>query len=400
MTDKPKIIRNADLDYDQLDKELDKVKALTVYSGSQASFFGSLMCRMAFSWTSDIPTACTNGIVLWWNPYWFLKLPKPTRGTILMHELWHPAEMDMLRRGEREPRLWNIAADFRINNRLKRQGYSFDGFRPYIDGIPLVTGPAAFGEAPPEEIYDELIRIRSLEPEVFNSQIQGYWGDDVEGDMVDDTEPEEGMVILGNVTSAAQSAKMNGESLHEGAESLLKRFLQPKIAWQTLVYRWFDSKQESSYSMARPNRRYIDNYLPSILPDEGLEDLFYYWDVSGSVTEGISIRFASEVKFLKETFRPRKITIIQFDQEITDVKEFLEDDEFEDIKIIGRRGTDLAPVREHIIQHKPQAAVIFSDLECTPMEKLPTDCPTDILWIAVNNRHAVVPQGELIHISE
>ena len=97
-----------DLNYQLLDKELDKVKT-KVFLGSNAAFLGPLMCSVNFLWTEDIMTAQTNGISLYWNPHWFLKLPFDTRVTVLLHELWHIALLHMLRRGTRDPEIWNYA---------------------------------------------------------------------------------------------------------------------------------------------------------------------------------------------------------------------------------------------------------------------------------------------------
>ena len=97
-----------DLNYQLLDKELDKVKT-KVFLGSNAAFLGPLMCSVNFLWTEDIKTAQTNGISLYWNPHWFLKLPFDTRVSVLLHELWHIALLHMLRRGTRDPEIWNYA---------------------------------------------------------------------------------------------------------------------------------------------------------------------------------------------------------------------------------------------------------------------------------------------------
>src|SRR5690606_36181796 len=102
------------------------------------------------------------------------------------------------------------------------------------------------------------------------------------------------------------------------------------------------------------DRRYFDVYLPGEVEDEGrLEHLIYYLDVSGSVTDAQAMRFNSEVKYIKDTFNPKKLTLAQFDTRITWERTFLEDDPFDEIVIIGRGGTHLEPVRQHMIKHRP-----------------------------------------------
>ncbi|MEQ1950886.1 vWA domain-containing protein [Mesorhizobium sp. CN2-181] len=387
-----------DLDYHVLDRQLDIVKT-RVFLGKNAAFLGSIMCSMNFSWTADIKTACTNGINLWWNPRFFLQMPEETRNTILIHELWHPAEMDMIRVGDRDPRIWNYAADIRINNRLHSEGHTFKGFSPWLDH--------AYDGWMTEDIYDDLY---SKKIDVVAKYGQYQWGyvddEDGEGDTGDLIEPEDldeagrlQHTIIANVVMAKTAAELAGDEAPGDTETLLKRFLAPKIAWEKVLYRWFSELYEQSYSWRKRNRRYQDEYLPGLIDDEGaLAHLIYYFDVSGSVTDGQEIRFNSEFKYVKDTFRPKKMTLVQFDTKIVDEQEFLETDNFDEITRKGYGGTSLVCVRDHILEHKPTAAVIFSDLECREMEALPEEIP--IIWIVLNNPDATVPHGTVIHLRE
>lgn len=392
-----------DLNYQLLDKELDRVKT-KVFLGSNAAFLGPLMCSVNFVWTEDIMTVQTNGIRLYWNPHWFLKLPFETRVTVLLHELWHIALLHMLRRGTRDPEVWNYACDICINNMLKLQGYSFEGTRPWID--------AAYGTQSAEEIYDGLYQMPNLS--IYGQFVWGHKELDEEGqltgDLADILEPEEGESteqhgIINKVVQAATAAKLAGvgeTGMPDEVETMLKRFLQPKLPWELLLNQFFQALSGQDYSWARPNRRYRDMYLPSLQEDEsGLEHLIYYLDVSGSVSDGEVVRFNSEVKYIKETFNPHRLTLVLFDDRIQREYDFYEEDEFDEVVIVGRGGTNLAPVREHMLEHRPTAAVIFSDLCCTPMEPLPPGITIPTIWVGVNARpNSEVHFGKLVHIKE
>ena len=183
---------------------------------------------------------------------------------------------------------------------------------------------------------------------------------------------------------------------------MLKRFLQPKLPWDQLLQQFFQALTGQDYSWARPNRRYQNMYLPSLQEDEsGLEHLIYYLDVSGSVSDGEVVRFNSEVKYIKETFNPYRLTLVLFDDRIQREYDFYEEDEFDEVVIVGRGGTNLAPVREHMLEHRPTAAVIFSDLCCAPMQPLPAGITIPTIWVGVNARpDSEVHFGKLIHIRE
>lgn len=375
-----------ELDYGLLDRLFDRTKT-QVFLGKNASFMGSLLCSMNFSWVEDIPTACTDGVTLWWNPRFFLKLNKEARVTILLHELWHPALLHMVRRGDRHPKVWNWAADIVINNQLDDEGHTFDWFKPWMDH--------KYDGWTTEDVYDALMKEYGL----------AGTPDEFDCDIIEPDDPAERAIIeqtvVGNVVTATVTAQMSNGDVPGEVEIVLKRFLSPKLPWEQLLYRFFNELANNDYSWSRPNRRHSDIYLPGMIEDAGaLDHIMYFQDVSGSISDGDSIRFNSEFKYVKETFKPKKMTFAQFDTRIQQVDVFEEDDPFDEIKIVGRGGTSLICVRDFIIEQKPTAVVIFSDLECPLMEPLPAGQEIPVIWVCLNNPKAKVNFGQLIHLRE
>lgn len=372
-----------DLDYHQLDRDLDWVKS-RVFINNDAAFMGPLLCNLHFMWTTGIPTAATDGVRLWWNPYWFQELPKETRRTVLVHELWHPAGLDIIRRGDRLPRPWNWACDYRINDRLKKQGYTFQGWNALLD-------PRFPEHMPPEDIYDQLM----LE---MGSDWANQSGDDE--DMFE-ADPETIQQMINNFVQSSHSARMAGQGscIPGDAELYLKQFLNPKIAWEKVLYLFFNELGgEEDYTWSTPDRRFQDMYLPSIQEEnDRLEHVCFLWDVSGSCTDEDVQRQTSEVKHIKDTFNPEKLTLIQFDTQITDVQVMTDEEPFHEIKIIGRGGTMWAPVKEYLEEHKPTIVVIFTDMgfwdAVTALNYKP-----EILWVVLNNPHAKIPFGRSVFI--
>jgi predicted metal-dependent peptidase len=376
------------LDLNQLSRELDKAKS-SVFLGKNAAFLGSLMCTLNFVWTRGIPSAGTDAVTLWWNPDWFMTLDPKVRETVLLHELWHAARLHMIREGSRNHEIWNYACDIRINNDLENEGYSFLGVEDcWKDHSVDHNGTAA-----EEDIYDLLMQHQNPPPP------SGSWGDG-KSDMIPMSESQK-QTAVNNVVQAVQQAKVAGQAgnLPGGIEETLKKFLEPVIPWQSVLMQFFTDLLNEDFTWKRPNRRHQNIYLPSRYTDDGrLEHLMYFLDVSGSIRESDLLRFNSEVKYIQETLKPQKLTLVQFDTKITDVKEFKEDDPFDEIKIKGRGGTSFVPVKQYIEKHKPTAAIIFSDMYCAPMEPLQEEIP--IIWVAIDNRGATVPFGKLIHISD
>lgn len=393
----------ADIDYEALDRDFDRVKA-KVFLGKNAAFLGPLMCGLNFHWSMDVETACTNGLTLQWNPKFYWELPFATRCTILVHELWHVALLHMIRRGDRHPRHWNIAADICINNMLVEDGYTWEGFRPYLD--PAMSGMSA------EQIYEqryggvlEFSRDRVIAEFDHLPQWKDFTKDMPlpEDDLIEPEEGEDPAGVINTVVGAFHSANMNGGAgdIPGEIQLVLKRFLSPKLPWEQLLHAFFNEMANQDYRWTRPNRRYQDIYLPSLQDEEegGLDHIIYFLDVSGSISDMDVTRFNSEVKYIKDTFNPEKLSLVQFDTKIQDVQIFEKDDPFEEILVVGRGGTSLDCVRNYIIEQKPTAVVVFSDLCCDVMEKLPMPVPQ--LWVCINNAEAKRPaEGQLVHIRE
>ncbi|QEG09255.1 HNH endonuclease [Stenotrophomonas phage Pokken] len=374
-----------DLNLYELNNRLDKAKT-QIFLGSNSGFYGSLLCSLNFIWSRECQTAATDGVNIWWNPDWFMTLSIKTVATIIRHELDHVARLHMLRKGDRDMRIWNYACDYRINNDLENDGYKFDGTHPLIDHSFDKNELMA-----EEDIYRLLTQK--------GAPSLGSWEPDGEVDIVPvEVTPEIANKIIGNVVSAVHTAKACGEQTPGNVSKIVEQFLNPIIDWRITLRQFFTDQMNQDFSYRRPNRRFHDEYLPSLMDeDEGrLECLLYFQDVSGSITEQDSLRFNSELKYVWDDLRPKKIIVAQFDTIIQKVDVFENEDRFDWIETVGGGGTSLEPVLEMILKEKPTAAVIFSDLFCAPMDCSSVHCP--LIWVTIGNRSAQVEKGVMIHI--
>lgn len=363
---------------DELTRGLDKVQG-QVFIGKAAAFLGSLMGGSEVIWTRDIPTAATDGINIWWNPDFFMQASLTLNKAVLVHELWHIARLHRLRQGPRDNDDWNIACDYVVNADMLQDGFVFENFTPLHD--------PQYKDMAEEEVYDLLQKLPKVQ---LPPQLK---------DMIGAPSAEDKQTILNKVITAVHAAHIANEagSIPGNIEEMINTFLTPVVPWEKLLNDFFQDLQDTHYTWARPNRRYTDIYLPSRVDDEGrLQHLIYYCDVSGSISKEDALRFNSELKYVFETFQPKQVTAVQFDTRIQKIDEWKEGDSFREVKIVGRGGTSLECVRQHIMEHRPTAAVIFSDLYCTPMGEIPKDIP--VIWVVVNNAGAEVPYGKKVHI--
>ena len=181
----------------------------------RARFLTSLLYSLKLVWTDDMPTAGTNGILLKINPKFFYGLSKEERLFVILHELWHVAKLHSIRRESRDPRLWNIACDYHINNLLLKENYS--SFR--ITVMKDCFKDEKYKDLSEEEIYDELVKQHP----------KGFPGNDffeatLNGD-VEEVSPEERSKVVSKVMDATQTARAMGCDVGSGITTLLSKFI-------------------------------------------------------------------------------------------------------------------------------------------------------------------------------
>lgn len=378
-------------DYNELDRQLDKVKS-RVFMAPGAAFYGSLVSSLRFVWNTGIETACTDGANVWWNPQFFIEAPTKYNEPrfndfVLRHELGHSARLHMLRMGDRNPTLWNYACDVRINNDQKKLGYSWGTFpawyRPEFDQD---------GEAVEEDIY-KILFAQGFEPPA------NPWGN---SEFVDPEDPNTWQKCINNVVRAKTQAELEQkvDDIPGGTQAWIDHFLAPIVPWEQILHKWFTDLRNSRHSWKRPRRRTMSQniYLPSRCANDGnLTHLMYMLDVSGSITEADIVRFNSELKHVWDTFKPKKMTVVQFDSIIQKVDEYKVGDAFARIEVIGRGGNNMEPVRQFINEHQPTAAILFTDLGFEPMAPLDHDIP--VLWITTSP-DIEPPYGDVLRIPQ
>lgn len=384
------------MDMDKLNKEFEKTKVQVFITGKRSLFMGTILAHMEFEWDDTMPTAAVDPETLYWSPTFFKECNERLRVNTLVHELEHVARLHFLRGEGKDQKTWNIACDIRINSDMIDDGYDWSGFNCYRDTTGEFKGMSE------EEIY----RIILEDP----TKIKGESSFGVSGSCGDMTnwEKKSPMEQVNLVVQAMQVVKANlppEDSGYSSAfpghlEDFIRDFLNPKVSWEKELRKFTLELGTKRRSMDRPNRRYNHVILPRRKRDlNAFGNIHYYVDSSGSVDRDQSKRIGSEIKYIWDTFRPKKMVIHQFTTEITHSLEFRGGVPFNEFFIKGRGGTSLEPVRESIIKEKPSAIVIFSDMYCAPMEELPKEFNNiPLLWIVIDNPHAEVSFGRKIHV--
>lgn len=374
-----------------LQRDLDRAMA-DVFAHANSAFISSLMCGMEILFSEDVPFAGTAGKWMWLNPTFFQGLPRESRKSLIVHELNHPARLHAIRCGTRDHEKWNDAGDYIINSNMMKDGFTFVGLEFGLFNMDYVN-------LSEEEVYDLLMKQKQQNPG------NGGGSSNPMQDLIIDPAMAQELAVevmsnVGKAVMAADLAKQAG-TVPGSVRETIKTAYAAEIPWEEHVREFMTELGSRHYSMRRPRRRYIsqDLYLPSLVKQrDKLANLVFYFDVSGSVTDNQAARFLSECRYVKERFQPDKLTIVMFDTKIRKEIVIEKNQSMEEIEIVGRGGTSLVCVREHMQQNRPTAAIIFSDLECTPMQKPDVTIPT--LWIVMSNLHAEIPFGKAVHIKE
>jgi predicted metal-dependent peptidase len=180
---------------------------------------------------------------------------------VLLHETLHLAFLHLLRRGTRDPLMFNFATDIAVNNILVNNGYSLPkgGLIPQYNEIDLGSGCVIkdLEKKNAEQIYDEIEKkVKKISQKMkslfkmLDEHMEGLEGDEGEGDgkkkkgkgsglgkRVSLT-PAERLALekdwMQKAQDASSMAKMRG-NLPAGMELQLGKLHEAKINWRNIL---------------------------------------------------------------------------------------------------------------------------------------------------------------------
>lgn len=355
-------------------KALDKAK-IALMSKADSAFFTTVCFSLKHVWDETIPTACTNGTEIRYNPQFFMSMNEHERVFLLVHEAMHVALLHITRLKGRNHKKWNMAADYVINLMLVERGFTMPK-----EGL-LNKSYAGLST---EQVYD---LIPDQQAEDFPMDIE-----EAPGDLP--AMEEEIKEILVRASVASKMAGDKPGSIPGDIQIYLDKLLKPKLPWKVILRRFIQSFAKDDYTFTRPNRRFFPKHILPGLKSEKLIDLAIAVDTSGSVTDEEFKRFVSEVSGILKMMQPDEITLVQFDTEIKSVDPIKNLRELGQVNFVGRGGTKIGPVLDWAKENKPQLLLVFSDGEFHwPGDKLKS--PT--LWMIHNNKRFQAPFGQVIH---
>ena len=407
-------------------------------------FFGTLCLRLKLV-SGSVPTMATDGRRIAFNPVFVDELKPAELEAVLAHEVMHCALGHHCRRGERDPRLWNEAADLAINPILVGNGFT------------LPTGAlidSSFGDLSAEEIYARLLRDKNdrsdsgskqtAQPDAngggeasqnqqpdngqppaasSNSQTQQVSSQDTQapGQAQESCAPEPRPGGFGEVLDATddqgnpESQAEKGRQQHEWniaadqairsaracgnepaqIERPLRESRESAQDWRALLRDFVAATTPSDYRWSPPNRRYIASglYLPSV-DRTGVGEIVIAVDTSGSIGTRELEQFAAEISAISDEAKPGAIHVVYCDAAVQSVQEFGSSEPVR-LEPKGGGGTDFRPAFEWVENNdiRPACLIYLTDLCC---DSYPEPPQYPVLWVTDSRR--IAPFAETIRI--
>ena len=333
-------------------------------------FFSTILFGLKQVITDRLPTAAVDGISIFFNPEYVEPLSSDQVVGLFLHEVSHIAYDHIGRRGDRDPKLYNIAADIIIDTDLKNQGF---------DVPDSLADDQYFGWST-EKVYEKLLESAIQIPS---------------GSRPDLLEPKNKEEAKSNVQELIVQAivacdmKDVGEQVPGSIRIYIDKLLNPVIPWRNLLQKYMQEYSKDDYSWSRPNRRFLpDLYLPSQY-SPSIKHLVVAVDLSGSESLEDTRVHLTEVEGLRNEYKLEKLTLYSVDTKIRSKFEIDETESLLDKDLKGGGGTDFRSFFKELENEPPTVLIFFTDM-CVYFD-FPK--PTfDVIWINTYDSQ-IAPDG-------
>lgn len=351
-------------------------------------FFATLALFTHFHTTHTHPTAATDGKNIYFNPEFVRSLSSPQVDGVLLHEVLHAALLHGVRRGTREPLLWNIAADIVVNGAIAEQQCFelpegtirdpelehlsveevYEILLPHAERYVLDEGACDLLDMPPGDSLSESSR----------QVLETYWRNAVQ-----------------RAIAIARASQQQG-NIPAGLWRELGSLTQAQLDWRSYLWR---------YLVKTPNdftgfdRRFIGRGLYLEALEGETVQVFVAVDTSGSICDAQMQLFLSEVRGILQSYPHLKCELYYADAEA--YGPYSLEGETTIPQPVGGGGTSFIPffekVNAQLDWHSTQICVYltdgYGDFPLTPPE-------IPVLWVVTPGGLALeaFPFGETVRL--
>ena len=323
-------------------------------------FFGVLLMGLKVVEAQPGEMLCdtmeTDGKTLWWCDKYVAPLTDDFLKGLLAHEVMHNASLHHIRRGNRDPKRWNIACDAAVDHLLHEAGFQVPDNFALMPDWDWAKGLSA------EQIYHDMPN--------HPPPPGGGGGKPRPGTTVDAPAGEDPSTLEAEMKITIKQAAMMQQSAdrRKGKETgwlsgFIDSVCEPKVPYSELLKKFFSPLIPSDTTWARPNRRFVHAglYLPGQLKD-GIGEGIVFFDSSGSCMQDWP-QFRGDLEYIFNQVRPERVHVIMCDSSVKGVQTYEQGEEFIP-NVMGGGGSDFRPAFALVEEMglRPEWAIVLSDM--------------------------------------
>lgn len=424
------VIENQDARAEALEK---RVSLIAARMTMREPFIAAVFAKAKRKFEPGI-TGATDGATVWFGIEFCEKLTDKELFVLALHEAMHIIWLHMWRRGLRDARKFNVAADAVINRQIKEMGYEFTG--ELANGVFLdwVTS-----EMNTEEVYAKLPDPPPEDQPGQPGNEQGQGGDsntdgdpcddgdgqnesgsgsspdpadlqkpynaggfDGKGDIIENPSSVDEADMAVAIQTAAKMAKACGTG---GAlvDKVLDASGESTVPWSDTVKTIITELARDDYTYRKFHKAMYQaaRVVTPKLWNETCGGLLLIVDSSASVSQQELNQIAVEINAVFEDCRPSFVDVLYCDTCVKGEPEHFDQGDLIELHAKGGGGTAFRPAFQYLedSQEKYAAVIYFTDMwgnaeECADLEP---ECP--VIWAAtcpVGYNRVEVPFGEKV----
>ena len=386
---------------------------IRIMTSPEFCMFSGVLSIGDITFTKDIPTACTNGRDVMYNPDFIDTMNDKELTFVILHEAIHKVFQHMhmwIRLFKENARLANIAADYVVNSSIleadphnKRCEMPKDAlYDPKYNGMTTKQIFELLKKNPPPQ--------RGQGGSGKSPQCQGSKGsqetlDSHDWEGAEKMSAEEKKRTQKQIDQALRQGEVIRGKMSGNVNRGVQELLEPQVNWleqlREFVVTVSRSKDETSFR--RPHRRFIgqDIYMPSMVGNT-INKVVIAGDLSGSISKETERTFLTEAIQVCKDVNPKSIDLIWWDSRVQGHEVYMEgeyDTILQRTKPSGGGGTTVGCVNKFIdSEHlEPDVIIILTDgyveYDWGGDWKYPT------LW-AITEKRITSPHGKSIYIDD
>jgi len=370
---------------------------IAIMRSKEFCMFAGVLSVGKVNFTEDMPTACTNGRDVMYNPDFIKSLNDKELNFVVLHEALHKVYQHMhlwKKLWKESPQLANMAADYVVNYAIHEADETQQvAVRPQSALFDL-----AYKGMTTKQIFEMLKRSSQ-----YVKEQSGHDTHDWEGaEQLSDEEVKE---TIKQIDQALRQGEIIRGKMQGNKNRSITEILEPKVDWREQLREFVNAtcRNKDKSTWKRPHKRFLgqDIYMPSMI-GEAIGKVVIGIDTSGSIGDKELNEFLTEVVAICDDVSPSSIELLYWDTEVAGHETYNQGDYktlVQSTKPAGGGGTHVGCVNQYIKDKRiePEAIIILTDGYVEDDWGGAWDYPT--LW-AVTTRHNTSPHGKTIHIVE